>query len=55
MSDEIYEHLPKWRRVLRDLAKEAGIKGFTDSLDEDNKDPVRGFSSPKQDSAKAKR
>jgi hypothetical protein len=28
LSDEIYNHLPKWRRLIHDLAKEAGIKTF---------------------------
>jgi len=28
MTDEIYEHMPKWRRLIRDLARDAGIKNF---------------------------
>jgi hypothetical protein len=28
MTDEIYDHMPKWRRLIRDLAREAGIKSF---------------------------
>jgi len=33
MSEELYQHLAKWRRVLRDLAIEAGIKKFVGTLD----------------------
>ena len=33
MSDEIYDHMAKWRRVLRDLAIEAGLKRFVNPSD----------------------
>ena len=35
MSDQIYEHMPKWRRVIRDLASEAGIRKFVKSSNSD--------------------
>jgi len=33
MSEGIYNHLPKWRRAIHDLAVEAGIKKFFDTSD----------------------
>jgi hypothetical protein len=35
MSDEIYEHMPKWRRLIRDLARDAGIKNFLNHSHDD--------------------
>lgn len=38
MSDEIYNHMPRWRRLIRDLAREAGVKNFLNhSSDDSNK------------------
>jgi hypothetical protein len=28
MSEEVYQHLPRWRRIIRDLAKEAGLENL---------------------------
>jgi hypothetical protein len=36
MSDEIYEHMPKWRRLIHDLARDAGIKDFLNPSDDEN-------------------
>lgn len=36
MSEQIYEHMPKWRRVLRDLAVEAGLERFVKPPDTDD-------------------
>jgi len=33
MSEEVYKHLPKWRRTLHDLAVEAGLKKFVNPPD----------------------
>jgi hypothetical protein len=33
MSEEVYKHLPKWRRAVHDLAVEAGIKKFVNTSD----------------------
>jgi hypothetical protein len=33
MSEQIYQHLPRWRRVMHDLAAEAGIKRFANPSD----------------------
>lgn len=37
MSEQIYEHLPKWRRIIRDLAAEAGLRKFMNPADEANR------------------
>jgi hypothetical protein len=33
MDEEVYKHLPKWRRAIRDLAIEARIKKFVNAAD----------------------
>jgi hypothetical protein len=33
MSEQIYKHLPHWRRIIHDLAAEAGIKKFLNTSD----------------------
>jgi hypothetical protein len=38
MDEEVYDHLAKWRKVIRDLAKEAGIKKFADPSSDQNKE-----------------
>ena len=32
MNEEIYKHLPRWRRIIRDLATDAGIKKFANTM-----------------------
>jgi len=33
MSEQIYDHMAKWRRAIHDLAVEAGIKRFVNPSD----------------------
>jgi hypothetical protein len=36
MTDDVYSHMAKWRRLIRDLAREAGIKSFLDPPSDDS-------------------
>jgi hypothetical protein len=36
MTGEIYDHMPKWRRLIRDLAREAGIRNFLNASSEEH-------------------
>ena len=38
MTEEVYQHLPRWRRIIHDLAREAGIKNFVEVPPEESKD-----------------
>jgi hypothetical protein len=35
VSEEVYDHLPRWRRIVHDLAVEAGLKKFVKPSDSD--------------------
>jgi hypothetical protein len=40
MSEEVYQHLPRWRRIIHDLAKEAGIKNFVNASNTETSKPT---------------
>jgi hypothetical protein len=33
MDEEVYKHLPKWRKAIHDLALEAGLNKFVNTSD----------------------
>jgi len=33
MNEEVYKHLPKWRKAIHELAVDAGVKKFVNSSD----------------------
>jgi len=42
MSDQMYEHMAKWRRTIHDMIIQVGIKEFSEiSSVHDNKSPDR--------------
>jgi hypothetical protein len=55
MSEQIYERLPRWRRIIRDLGAEAGIKKFVNSSDAHDKGSLVDSTSSKRNQPEAKR
>jgi hypothetical protein len=55
MSEQIYEHLPKWRRAIRDLAVEAGIRKFVNPPDAHDKKSCDDANSSKPIQAEVKK
>jgi hypothetical protein len=47
LSDELYSHLPKWRKILRDLGTETGIWELINSSAAQDKKPTANPESAK--------
>jgi hypothetical protein len=55
MNEEVYEHLPRWRRIIHDLAKEAGIKNFVNAPSEESSESSENDNSSAKDSETGRR
>ena len=55
MSEEVYKHLPKWRRAIYDLAVEAGLEKFVNTSDTHNQKSIGdlGPSDPENETDRA--